>query len=267
MPLLNPRNKREAQKEVAIQERRRASIERNLGPRLAITLNRAVLKASEIYQQTGQLNAVMAFLERHANEIQDILAPAYALIIETFSKYSSDQAAISFGKRLEKREIEDDVIEQLIRDWVLGHGLEQSVSIAETTKKLVRQSIVEGITKGLTQLEIGNLIIKNAGGAISTARARLIARTETHISSQKSVLETVKRLDLPPMYKRWIPALDKRTRESHQDMMKHSPIDMNGLFKVPSENGSDLMEHPSDPRGSASNVINCRCVLVMENVN
>jgi len=67
------------------------------------------------------------------------------------------------------------------------------------------------------------------------------------------------------MVKRWIPALDERTRFSHASMRNHAPVDMDGKFKVSRPSGGfDMMDRPGDPKASAGNVINCRCVMVYE---
>lgn len=75
-----------------------------------------------------------------------------------------------------------------------------------------------------------------------------------------------------PLYKRWISLPDNRTRRRGRDAFDH--VQMNGktvkqgeMFEIPGFVKGvpvvDFIEYPGDPRGSAGNVINCRCRVVL----
>ena len=58
-------------------------------------------------------------------------------------------------------------------------------------------------------------------------------------------------------YKRWVTMHDDRVREGHaladgQEVPLGSPFVVDGEY----------LQYPGDPRGSAGNVVNCRCVVV-----
>ena len=62
----------------------------------------------------------------------------------------------------------------------------------------------------------------------------------------------------------WISADDSRTRKPPKSGFNHAA--MNGVkvgsdeqFKVPFKGGFQLLDFPGDPKGSAGNIINCRC--------
>ena len=56
--------------------------------------------------------------------------------------------------------------------------------------------------------------------------------------------------------KEWLTAVDGRERDAHRmaNGQKRDPLEP---FNV----GGELLMLPGDPRGSASNIINCRCVV------
>jgi hypothetical protein len=58
--------------------------------------------------------------------------------------------------------------------------------------------------------------------------------------------------------KGWSAHTDSRTRPDHLAMLDSDMIPLNADFIV----GGEAMAYPGDPRGSAANVINCRCSLV-----
>src|SRR5947209_1758406 len=73
---------------------------------------------------------------------------------------------------------------------------------------------------------------------LSTGRAELIARTETHAAATYASVESVRsaqdRLGVT-MLKSWLPTLDSRTRPAHADMAGSDPIPMDATFLVDGE--------------------------------
>lgn len=59
-----------------------------------------------------------------------------------------------------------------------------------------------------------------------------------------------------PLYKSWLAVRDDRTRQDHKDVDGTS-VPADEPFRV----GGELLQHPHDPRGTAENNTNCRCVL------
>ncbi len=93
--------------------------------------------------------------------------------------------------------------------------------------------------------------IQSAYGGIKKSRAGLIARTEVHNATQYGTMQGYKQGGLT--IKIWVSVLDGATRDSHAGVDgEERPIDR------PFSNG---LMFPGDPRGSAEEVINCRCVI------
>jgi len=93
--------------------------------------------------------------------------------------------------------------------------------------------------------------IQQLYGDVRKARAGTIARTEVHNSTQYGTLQGYKQAGMTT--KIWVAVMDGSTRDSHVAVDgEERPIDR------PFSNGLMM---PGDPKGSAEEVINCRCVI------
>lgn len=138
-----------------------------------------------------------------------------------------------------------------------------------------RQLVLAGITERMAT-RIGNLIEQGRADnltlpqiaqsvsskflPISRSRAALISRTETHNAASfanHSYHLTVERDLGVKMLKQWVATNDGRTRSAHS-AANGQTVDMSEDFIV----GGVPMGFAGDSRGGASNVINCRCVIV-----
>ena len=256
MGLINPKSRAEAQREVVLQERKRAIIERGMRPRIARAINKSAINAAGAYENFGQMTGAMIVMQEAVRDMMSALVPAFLLIADRSVAYVFNSAGLKASQ--------EETVERLVREWILSYALLQSKTITATTRQMVRDAIVEGIADGLGEVAIGKLIIQSTGGQVATQRARLIARTEAHNVSQKAIQETVKNAELPEMLKRWIPTADDRTRDGHSEMISHKAIPLNERFRVVGKNSTSIMDRPGDSMGSAENVINCRCVLVYQ---
>lgn len=88
-----------------------------------------------------------------------------------------------------------------------------------------------------------------------------IARTETTAAANFAAV-TSSKVSGVAMQKEWISSLDARTRRPPDSHFDH--YEMNGK-RVPLDEEFDVsgeeLAFPGDPRGSAGNVINCRCTV------
>ena len=88
-------------------------------------------------------------------------------------------------------------------------------------------------------------------------QAERLVRTEATNAANAATMQSAQ--DIFPgadMQKEWISASDERTRAAHREA-NGQIVDFNKPFIV---KGEELMR-PGDPRGSASNVVNCRCSM------
>ena len=136
------------------------------------------------------------------------------------------------------------------------------VQINDTTKAQIRSMVMSGMEQGDTLTDIAKTI-RTTSSAIGRHRAAVIARTEVHTASNAG-MQTEAEGNEFEMRKSWSAVNDSRTRgKDSGDRFDHtrvdkSPIDMAASFDVSGEQ----LRYPGDPRGSAGNVINCRCSVL-----
>lgn len=141
-------------------------------------------------------------------------------------------------------------------------GAEKVTEILGTTLKLIKPQIKEAINLASTGASIDSIrtqIIKNVkgqGGAMSRGRAQLIARTEVIGASNMSTYEAASQSGVKLM-KKWSTG-GRNIRETHKAAARVGYIPMDQDFTV----GNYHMAHPGDPRGGASEVCNCKCILI-----
>ena len=118
----------------------------------------------------------------------------------------------------------------------------------------ITREISRGIAQSLSYQEIGRNI-KNTTGVDYNKSVR-IAKTEGHRIQQEATYNVQCRAIErgADVVKQWDSTLDSRTRESHQKL----DGEIVGVHEV----FSNGLLYPSDPNGSAGEVINCRCCLL-----
>jgi len=167
---------------------------------------------------------------------------------------------------LQTKQDEDDLFQQLIDQYIEQYGAQKVLQILETTRKQVMGVIREGQQEGLGIEEIARLL-REAVPEFSRIRSRVIARTETHGSSQYAQYRTAQQ-STRPLVKQWNSVEDGRTRSIVlDDTYDHRVIDEQRValeqpFMVPTIFGTrEPLMYPGDPAGTAGNVINCRCAM------
>ena len=129
--------------------------------------------------------------------------------------------------------------------------------ITEETRTRVSVALRQAAESKLNKQDTAKLIQGSTG--FSEKRSLLIARTETTMAANMGAWEAAK--DIPfPLEKVWIAANDNRTRDSHAAMNGQPAIPFDEQFEV----GGEKMMYPGDPKGSAENICNCRCVVAFQ---
>jgi hypothetical protein len=163
-----------------------------------------------------------------------------------------------------------------VREYLGVYGGRKISEINTFTKRFVlrklRPILIEGTDEGLGIDQIARNIIRNIAeysGNFAKFRAERIARTEVISTANGAGLESAKTAGVAGLIrKRWFVTVDGRERSNHEQMRDHPAIPLDQDFRVPRrEGGFDAMAHPGDPRGSAGNVINCRCSIVYERID
>lgn len=124
----------------------------------------------------------------------------------------------------------------------------------EALKVDITRELSRGIAQSLSYKQIARNI-KNLTG-VDMNKTMRIARTEGHRVSQEATYNTqLKALERgAEIVKVWDSTLDGRTRDSHRKL--------DGETVGVTEKFSNGLLYPSDPNGSAGEVINCRCCLL-----
>jgi SPP1 gp7 family putative phage head morphogenesis protein len=124
----------------------------------------------------------------------------------------------------------------------------------EDVSKLFSDRLKEGKTLKETTSEVFKVM---KSPRFYKYQAERIARTETTAAANYAAVQSGSVSGFV-MEKRWISALDKRTRDPHAST-NGQRVGEKEMFIVGGEN----LLYPGDPNGSAGNVINCRCTIAV----
>jgi uncharacterized protein with gpF-like domain len=165
---------------------------------------------------------------------------------------------------LQTKQEEDSLFQRFIEEFIEQFGAQKVQQILETTRRQIMEVIRDGQREGFGVEQIAKALRK-AIPEFSAYRSRVIARTETHGSSQYGQMRTAMQ-STRPLVKMWNSVEDARTRTIMDDdnydhrIMDGERVAMEQPFMVPTIFGTrEPIMYPGDPSGTAGNVINCRC--------
>jgi len=188
------------------------------------------------------------------NDLLDILIRSSTRIIEEID------IRIKRSRMVKQNEEIDPIVSAYISQYTANNVS----NVSETTKKYIKKEIELGIEAGLEISTIASNIRNST--AFKPTRATLIARTESHQAMNYGSLEVAKKMGLKKPIKEWASAVDDRTRSWHRVLNgTRVDVDKDFIINTPVKGGGFIekpMAYPSDARGGASNVINCRCFLL-----
>lgn len=118
-----------------------------------------------------------------------------------------------------------------------------------------RRAVNIGLSRGWGIDEITEEIRKGSAGAVSVARARRIARTETIRASNVGAMAAADASGLS-LWKEWIATMDDRVRETHLSADAQT-VRKDERFHV----GGHPCRFPADSMLPASESVNCRCTV------
>ena len=227
-------------KEFREQNRLRRSFEKKLRNQMNRYFVKQHKQIAELYEIQQPYNRIFT----QTQELATILQTHYRQVIDSFGE-----------RQLRNLEKQDARFEQIYQDYVNSVGAERVVGIQRSTQKRIQRIITNNQDEGV--VVIAKKIREDGDSGYSKYRSSTIARTETHNASSFANHRVALSQNIPDMMKRWTATNDSRTRSTHvQASGQTVPIDED--FTV----GGRSMGYTGDPRGGASNVINCRCVIV-----
>ena len=219
--------------------------------------NRFIVEVSTTF--ASQHRILDTQVDYHANSMMVIARQYQGKAIWLALKEALSGMAKSAGV-MERKEDWEKLWVYLVHEWVKRFGAQRAREAANTTRKDVQRIIDQALAPDaeFNPVRVASDLL--VARELSRARADVIARTETHAAMMYASQEGAAKLARDggiTLKKRWVPVLDERTRVSHSAMASVAPIALEGDFLV----GGERMARPGDPRGSAGNVIGCRCVL------
>lgn len=195
--------------------------------------------------------------------VETMLRETYATAMRMGSQPMIDGMKDCFPQ-LQTKQDDDDLLARFIEEFIEQFGAQKVQQILETTRRQIMEVIRSGQREGLGVEQIAKAL-REAIPEFSRVRARVIARTETHASSQYGQMRTAMQ-STRPLVKMWNSVEDARTRSILDDdnydhrIMDGQRVAMEQPFMVPTAFGTrEPLMYPGDPNGTAGNVINCRC--------
>ena len=239
----NSRKRINIRREFASQNRLRINFERKLRKQLKGYFTKVFNDFATEYENMGLIETAFS---RNQDMIFKILDNHYRVVIE------------AFGTRMLKQFTkEDSQFEAIYREYARENTGQNIVGINQTTRKHIAKIVTINLTENLGVAQIAKKIREESDSRFTRLRSATIARTETHNASSFANHRIAQSMNIPDQQKQWVATLDNRSRDAHLAMNgKTVPIDEDFIVD------GRPMGYPSDPRGGASNVINCRCVVI-----
>lgn len=230
--------------------------------RIESVLAEAMLGAADRFER----DEVVALPDGFRSALQEALEDVWrgsALLM-------AGQAKAAWGFEVKE---DESLFDRIIQAFLEAYGAVKIARIADVTRDQILRIVQDGIRSGDGATKIA-ADMRAAVPMLSSLRAHVIARTETHQASNFSNRAIAKTATIP-LVKRWVSVSDHRTRDFGEgdgtpDEFSHRA--MNGVtaemdmpYMVPTKFGArEPLMFPGDPNGSPGNVIMCRCVEVYE---
>ncbi len=147
-----------------------------------------------------------------------------------------------------------DIFREQVLLWLDDYAFNQAVNMTEAMAEVATDVLKSAFEQGLGEDETARILQEAIGGDFSSA-AR-IARTEVHTAANFAS-DTAARATGLDLVKEWATTADSRARQSHVDA-DGQRREMDEPFEV----GGSSLDFPGDPKGSAEEVINCRCTVL-----
>lgn len=215
---------------------------------------------------TKQIEPVLKELDKGISEAmsqvdiiqEEPVRQAYTQLYTQVGGYYASQVfnGLKSAKGFQTKD-QDDLFLRFMQSWVALEGAELVTNVTANTKAYLKQILEKGIEQNLTVEEIARNM-RDSGRIAGITRARVISRSEIIRASNLGSLQGAKSSNLN-LRKVWLATRDSRTRIDHAEA-DGQKVGMDDFFIV----GGEELQYPADYRGSASNVIQCRCTQFFE---
>lgn len=140
-------------------------------------------------------------------------------------------------------------------EFVRRYGVERVVGIGDETRKLLRQTLAEGVLAGEDREALARRV-RTYFRQATEDRARVIAATESNRASNFGIFEGMRQAGV--RFKRWRTMADERVRPIHMELAGQVK-ELEAPFVVPST--GEVGWFPGDDHFGAHGAIGCRCHL------
>ena len=240
------------------------SFERKLRPNWFSLLQDVFAKAAtNIEHSDHDMNAV---IKQHRIDVHKRLSLDYRNILAYFGSFTFDQFNKIYKKSIKAPNVKgmEEVYWDSVQQWSKSSALKKSLLISDNTKQLIHGIVRRGMRDGLSNADLVKQL-REGKKDFNKVRATRIVRTETHSAANKATEAGVRSTGYPHD-KVWRATLDDRVRGlGLKDRYNH--IRANGQKRTLEEDfdvSGQKLSFPGDPKGSAGNIVNCRCVLTYE---
>jgi len=213
-------------------------------------------KGTESFLSSGQTSFQLLF---STSELIKIYRDLYSDIGLQFAKWY----ARNFDKYIKKGVNPNQFVDQWANTFAaLGSAVgAERVTLVSGTAKVTLVKVTQNL---LTDIEFQNTgidektrILRSQFTKYSAFQAQRLVRTEATNAANFATIKSAETIfPAEDLQKEWIAATDERTRPTHR-AINGIVINQTDLFSV----GDSLMMYPGDSRGSAKEVINCRCSI------
>lgn len=246
-------------------QRQQAKYEKVWQPRILNALKQQIRPFTAYMLKNGYVDALAQInVLVKPDPIQKVLAALYTTIGSQSGNEQYKYINEKFGKELKAFGF-NQLISDMMQAFFNLFGGERVQAITDTERARIRRELERAAADGLDTIEMAKILESEA---ITLARSRVIARTETSTASSKGSDLGARKLGLM-MNKTWLSIHDHRTRRIPFNQTDHWTMDgvsigMDDLFLVPSKLGADLMLTPHAGGAPANQVIQCRCRAIYE---
>lgn len=213
---------------------------------------------ARLFAEASTNRAIDPTLDEIERRIQENYAPggdyyeawrdAYRKLIEETYLFGAQQVAgagFSFGLRPPE-----------VMQAIANRASRLAELVGQDTARQITAAIRAGELGALSVREISQLIQATVyGERMTDTRATRIARTESAGSVGQGSWDQAQAMDGLYQSKEWLAFADGKTRPTHTACMGQGRIPMSQPF------GPNGMMYPHDPRGTAAEIVNCRCTL------
>jgi len=132
--------------------------------------------------------------------------------------------------------------------------VEVNATVREKLQNVIRDTTAQSVAEGMTEQQTADLLVANIKEQLGEfdRHARTIARTEVHGAYSEGRYEGMKTTF--PKAKKWISSRDAKVRDTHANL--------DGKVVPWDEAFANGLQYPLDPAGDATEVINCRCIMI-----